>query len=92
MQIKDEAVFELLSQDIKEIARDISAIKVTQASQAKDLEMHIKRTEQNETSINRLKHDMLPAKNFTTFFKVGLQVLGATSILLGIFLGILKLL
>ena len=91
MQIDDSIFFESVVQKLDKIALDIAKMDKTLAVQAKDIETHIKRTDLLEIALAEAKLELVPAKNFTTFFKVGLQMLGALSLVLAIVAGLVKL-
>lgn len=80
MQIKDEVFFEQVYQKLDRIERDTNDIKVTLGVQAKDIETHIKRTNLLEEALEGLRAELAPARNITTFAKVGLQVVGIISL------------
>lgn len=98
MQIEDNVVFDVIIRkldaidvDLKDVRNNISEIRVTQASQAKDLETHIKRTELAEESIKLLRKELEPARKITDFFKVGLQLVGVVSLVGGAITVVIKL-
>jgi len=80
MEIKDDVFFEQVYQKLDRIERDTNDIKVTLGVQAKDIETHIKRTNLLEESLEGLRKELAPARNITTFVKVGLQVIGVISL------------
>jgi hypothetical protein len=91
MEIKDDVFFEQVYQKLDRIERDTSDIKVTLGVQAKDIETHIKRTNLLEESLEKLRAELAPARNITTFLKTGLQIVGAISIIASAIFAVSKL-
>lgn len=92
MQIDDDVFFERIANQLDKISDDVNTMKTTLAVQAKDIETHIKRTDLLEMALAEAKLELVPAKNFTTFIKVGLQLVGGAALILGVVAAVLKIL
>lgn len=98
MEIKDDVVFEVIIRqldaieaDIKKVREELGSVHIIQARQAKDLEIHIKRTEINEENLSLLRKELEPARKITDFIKMGLSVIGAISLIAVTIGAVLKL-
>lgn len=79
-----------LDNDVKKINDNVHEVRIVQASQAKDLETHIKRTEQNEESLKLLRLELTPARKIADFLKTSLQLVGIISLIGGAVLTVIK--
>jgi hypothetical protein len=98
MQIEDGIFFEhvvkkidKIGEDIEGIRNSLSEMKVVSAAQAKDIEMHIKRTDLLELSLKNLKDELEPARRITDFLKTSLQVVGIIALIAGAIGAVLKI-
>jgi hypothetical protein len=98
MQIEDGIFFEhvvkkidKIREDIEDIRNSLSEMRVVSAAQAKDIEMHIKRTDLLELSLKSLKEELEPARKITDFLKTGLQIVGIIALIAGAIGAVLKI-
>lgn len=76
---------------LDKIAEDISGIKVSQISMAKDLEIHIYRTDLAEKRIEQVAKQLQPVQEHVALVNNGLKLLGGLAILTGFVLAVLQL-
>lgn len=92
MLIDDDVFFEMVVKKLDKVESEIGEIKVILARNTKDVEIHIRRSDLLDESMHMLREQIAPAKKMVDYLKTSFQLLGVISIIVGIFVGITKLL
>jgi predicted nucleic acid-binding Zn-ribbon protein len=74
------------------INKELSEIKIILAKQEAQLEYHIKRTDIAEKNLETLRKEFAPIKQHIDAIKIIIKSISVISIIIGIFVGIFKLL
>lgn len=70
----------------------LHAIDKTLVKQEENLKIHIYRTELAEKRLEIIENDLSPVKKHVNMLEGGLKLLGIISLLIGIILGVIKIL